>query len=334
MGATKKNQGKSQAALTFVDLFAGAGLFSCGFENAGFKSLLAVEKDSVAVSTFKKNGLGDIIEEDIRKVSRKIAPKCDVLIAGPPCQGFSTLGLQHSHDPRNKLAYEVVRWAEVCRPQVVVVENVAAFAGTEICESLIRRFESRGFETTVWILDASDFGVAQNRRRSFTIATKRGIPAAPTQRKRKVSVLEAWEGLPSRVGGGGFHIAPKPSPLALARMRVIPEGGDKRDILRNAPHLAPPSWSTCANAVTDVWGRMKWDEPANTLRTCLQNPSKGRYIHPRQHRVISLREAARLHSIPDSWQFDGLPTQIARQIGNGVPPKLAEVVANTVMRLF
>lgn len=115
-------------------------------------------------------------------------------------------------------------------------------------------------------------------------------------------------------------------------MELIPAGGDKRDILRRAPHLAPPSWHRTTCEVTDVWGRLDWDAPANTLRTCLLNPSKGRYIHPEQHRVISLREAARLHSIPDSWSFAGTPYQVARQIGNSVPPKLGAVVARACRR--
>jgi len=115
---------------------------------------------------------------------------------------------------------------------------------------------------------------------------------------------------------------------------MIPEGGDKRDIMRAAPELAPPSWWSFPGQLTDVWGRMEWDRPANTLRTCLQNASKGRYIHPEQERVISLREAARLHSIEDTWSFSGLPTQVARQIGNSVPPRLGRAVARCVRQLF
>ena len=117
----------------------------------------------------------------------------------------------------------------------------------------------------------------------------------------------------------------------MARMRVIPPGGDKRDVMRAAPELAPPSWWKIRGEATDVWGRMLWDEPCNTLRTALLNASKGRYIHPEQDRVITLREAARLHSVRDDWRFAGTPYQVARQIGNGVPPALGRVVARAVM---
>lgn len=102
--------------------------------------------------------------------------------------------------------------------------------------------------------------------------------------------------------------------------------------MRSAPSLAPSSWWRVRCQATDVWGRMLWDEPANTLRTALQNPSKGRYIHPERHRVISLREAARLHSVPDSWTFVGTHYQVARQIGNGVPWQLGRAVARAVRR--
>ena len=116
-------------------------------------------------------------------------------------------------------------------------------------------------------------------------------------------------------------------------MKVIPPGGDKRDIMRAAPELAPPSWWRTQSAVTDVWGRLHWDRPSNTLRTRLLNASKGRYIHPDQHRVMTLREAARLHSIPDTWRLDGYAYHVAQQIGNSVPPRLGRAVARTVHEL-
>jgi DNA (cytosine-5)-methyltransferase 1 len=105
-------------------------------------------------------------------------------------------------------------------------------------------------------------------------------------------------------------------------------------VLRLAPHLAPKSWWKIGGQATDVWGRMLWDEPSNTLRTALLNASKGRYIHPEQHRVITLREAARLQSVPDCWIFEGTPYQIARQIGNGVPPLLGRAVAKAILALI
>ena len=149
-----------------------------------------------------------------------------------------------------------------------------------------------------------------------------------------MTVREAWSGLPDRPDGLNWHVARSPSALALARMKVIPPGGDKRDVLRKAPKLAPRSWWKIGGEATDVWGRMFWDKPCNTLRTALLNASKGRYIHPEQNRVITLREAARLQSVPDWWEFEGTPYQVARQIGNGVPLVLGRLVARAVMRVL
>ena len=238
-------------------------------------------------------------------------------------------------DPRNQLSLEVVRWAKALQPDVVVIENVPAFINSDVWRRVTSLLQIEGFVVNVMVLDAFDFGVPQRRRRSFTFASRIGQPRPVCITRTPIrTVREAWLRLQPEPNGENHHIAPIPSKLALARMRVIPIGGDKRDVLRRAPSLAPRSWKHVSREATDVWGRLNWDGPSNTLRTCLQNPSKGRYIHPEQNRTISLREAARLHSIPDTWTFVGLPTQIARQIGNSVPLSLGRSVARSVKRLF
>jgi len=313
-----------------VDLFAGAGLFSHAFRVSGCRIVRAIEIDPVAAETYAQN-VGTQVE--VGDVSR-LQPEghCDILIAGPPCQGFSTLGARRPDDPRNSLCLQVVRWAKAMRPKVVVVENVAAFLESDEWESVRRGLSRLDYEVASLVLDAFDYGVPQRRRRSFAIASRAGTFVAPRQRRSLRTVREAWEGLPAEADGKNHHYAPKPSKIAFARMRVIPPGGDKRDVMKRAPRLVPPSWWKVTCEATDAWGRMEWDQPCNTLRTALQNASKGRYIHPEQHRVMSLREAARLHSIPDSWAFLGLPTQIARHIGNSVPPALGRAVATAVLR--
>ncbi len=224
---------------------------------------------------------------------------------------------------------------QMLQPDVVVIENVAAFIDSTIWRRVTALLRTKGDKINWMVLDAVDFGVPQLRRRSFTFASRIGMPCLMSVIDRPIrTVREAWFQLSSEPNGENHHTAPTPSRLALARMQMIPTGGDKRNVLRRAPSLAPRSWRGVARQATDVWGRLNWDAPSNTLRTCLQNPSKGRYIHPDQHRTISLREAARLHSIPDAWRFYGLATQIARQIGNSVPPSLGRSVARSVKRLF
>lgn len=316
-----------------IDLFAGAGFLSHAFTAEHFRIVRAVEMNAAAAQSYRCN-IGDHIEiSDVRSVEP--AGNCDVLIGGPPCQGFSTLGSRDKNDPRNRLSMTMATWAESLAPKVVVIENVPSFIKSYFWLKLKRRFNQMGYDVTSVMLNAVDFGVPQVRIRCFAIASRVGLPDLTFPvRDKYITVREAWEGLPKKPDGKNGHYAPAPSGIALARMRVIPSGGDKRDVLLNAPELAPPSWKRVGVHATDVWGRMVWNEPSNTLRTALLNPSKGRYIHPVQDRVISLREAARLHSIPDEWRLVGTPYQVACQIGNGVPPLLGRVLAKSVMSLM
>lgn len=317
---------------TVIDLFAGAGLFSHAFASQGFKISSAIEMDSFAAATYAKNLGNHIRVADISRI--RPSGNCDVLVAGPPCQGFSTLGKRDVRDPRNFLSLQVVRWAKVTRPKVIVIENVAAFLNAPIWSRVQNSLQRQGYEVSAKVFNASDYGVPQHRLRSFTFASKIGMPSILATARKTCTVRDAWVGLASNPDGHNWHCAPTPSQLALKRMRLIPAGGDKRDVMRKAPKLCPPSWWSLNCQVTDAWGRMEWDQPSNTLRTCLLNPSKGRYIHPDQNRVISLREAARLHTIPDHWQFHGKPTNVAKQIGNSVPPALGQAIASGIQELF
>jgi len=321
-----------KSAPTVVDLFSGAGLLSLAFRNVGFSIIKAIEKNPIAAKTYTQN-LGNHVQiDDVREIEPK--GRCDVIIAGPPCQGFSTLGKKDKNDPRNLLSFEVYRWAKKLKPKVVVIENVAAFQKSWEWETLCEYFLREGYMVSAFTMNAHFFGVAQHRIRSFTIIHCPQISIhspTPPEFSCPLTVRNAWDGLSEKPNEKNLHISPTPSPLAESRMRVIPPGGDKRDVMKNAPHLAPPSWWRIMGQATDVWGRLHWDKPSNTLRTALQNPSKGRYIHPEQNRVISLREAARLQSIPDDWIFCGTPTQIAQQIGNSVPPLLGKAVAQIVL---
>ena len=127
-----------------------------------------------------------------------------------------------------------------------------------------------------------------------------------------------------------MHVWPIPQGIAAERIMLVPPRGDKRDLMRLAPHLCPDSWTKVGCQATDVWGRIDPDRPANTIRCAFQNPSKGRYLHPTENRTLSLREGARLQGVPDHWQFVGEPYPVARQIGNGVPIPLATAIARAV----
>lgn len=319
---------------TFTELFAGAGLLSHAFVNGGFTPLLAVELDPVACESYRRNVGKHIVCADVSTISPSGRP--DVLVAGPPCQGFSTLNRSRLDDPRNQLGLEVLKWVRVCKPSIVVVENVAPFAESSTCHHILRSLRSRGYRARVELLDAYHYGTAQRRLRSFLVAANNSsdiIFPAPSQRRQ--TVKEAWANLPCPEEDEFGSAFPEPSELAYDRFKSVPEGGDRRDILALAPHLAPPSWSRISIGVnTGVWGRMRWESPSPTIRTNFQNPSKGRYIHPSQNRVITLREGARLQDIPDRWQFCGYRTQVTRQIGNGIPIRLGAAIAKMCLQML
>ncbi len=317
---------------TVIDLFAGAGLFSHAFQKEGFEIIGAVEADGPSASTYKNNVGIEPMVNDIRKL--KPSGRCDVLIAGPPCQGFSTMSRKRdNNDPRNFLCMETIRWSKVLKPDVVVIENVAPFLEAPIWKKLTKEFELLGYDIISDVHSAVDFGVAQYRERSMTIATK--LEIGPIKKLRSFddkTVREAWKGLSPVPNGKNHHFAPIPTKKTMDRIKWVPPEGDRDELIRRAPHLVPPSLLKLKSGVSDVWGRMKWDEPSNTIRTFMIHPSKGRYIHPEQNRVLSLREAARLQSIPDSWTFSGGITDVARQIGNAVPPGLGRAIARAVAK--
>lgn len=309
-----------------IDMFSGAGLFSAGFVDAGFRPALAIDLSKEAVASYNRNLApvaicGSVTEFDA-------IPKADVLIAGPPCQGFSTLGRQDPLDVRNGLALEVPRWAAASGARVVVIENVPPFLASPQWRELADGLEAMGYAIDTWILDAVEHGTPQLRRRAFTIASKVGpiaMPRASAQRTTAGDILAR-----PIVADDPLHTWPTPKGIAAERIAIIPPKGDKRDVMRKAPHLCPPSWAKVGCQATDVWGRIDPEQPVNTVRCTFQNPSKGRYLHPTEDRCLSLREGARLQGVPDDWTFVGKPYPVARQIGNGVPIPLARVVAMAV----
>lgn len=313
---------------TYIDLFSGAGLLGYGFMQAGFKPILALDLDRHAIATYNLNHPPVGRVGDVSKIP--VGIRADLIVAGPPCQGFSTLGRRDPKDKRNKLSLLVYDWAIAADASIAVIENVPPYLESPQFKRLRKKFEQAGYVVESSILNAVDFGVAQRRQRCFVIASKVGpIQIKPPKQKAVPTVRAAFRGL-EKLTDDPMHRPWKMTELAQERIRYIPKGGDKRNIMIAAPGLCPPSWTDIGAQATDVWGRMNWDEPANTLRCCFYNPSKGRYIHPSKHRMITLREGARLQGIPDSWDFVGPRTVVCRQIGNGVPVPVASAIAKAV----
>lgn len=357
-----------------IDLFAGAGGLTLGFsEKFGnpFVCVWANDFNKYAAETYNANFgehcvYGDIVS--ILEDPRTEIPKADIVIGGPPCQGFSLLNKNRAVDPRKQLwrpFFEVIERSEAT---LFVMENVPQLIGSPEYDEIIAEAERQKFQIATAKLCAADYGVAQIRWRAFIVGAKSADPAAvfppkqthfnPAIGSQKMlfdlqsldSLVAPWKTVRDVIGDlplpEGTEIRDAPGPLnlhfgrtpterSLARYRAVPhEGMNRFDLQRRAPELTPNCWIRKESGGTDLFGRMWWDRPSLTIRTEFFKPEKGRYLHPEQHRPITHREAARIQSFPDDFKFTGTKTEIAKQIGNAVPPLLAARVAAAVVELL
>lgn len=346
----------TQRAVRAIDLFAGAGGLSLGFHLAesGYEPVMAVEIDSAAARTFKTNFAHhlampvDVIDAPIQTIGRY--PDAEIIMGGPPCQGFSPLGRDRDDASRalmNELWQEYIRAVEQVRPRAFVIENVPEFLKSAQFQHLLTCLNTdrklRRYKFSYGVLNAADYGVPQRRRRGLFIASLDHQPTWPptpthgpdSPRKRPPhTVRDAIGDLPLQPTGSNWHIGRNPLPSSIERYRAVPEGGNRFDLQRNRPDLTPQCWLNKPTGTTDVFGRLWWDRPALTIRTEFFKPEKGRYLHPQADRPITHREAARLMTFPDWFEFEGTKTEVARQIGNAVPPVLGAEIGRFVRKLL
>ncbi len=354
-----------------IDLFAGAGGFTLGFKQQFGDQLDVVwanDFNSAAMATYNANfgahGVdGDIV--DILENEPDIIPEADIVIGGPPCQGFSLLNKNRLDDPRKQLWIPFMNIVALSNARIFVIENVRQLLNSPEHEAIIEKAEALGFMTTSTLLCAADFGVSQLRYRAFIVGSKDTDPSnhfppkkthfkpsgngqlnlfdyvpnpKPYQTVRHV-ISDLPEPQDTQIRDEApplnLHFGRNPTELSKKRYRTIPEEGMNRfDLQERAPELTPACWIRKKTGGTDLFGRLWWDKPAFTIRTEFFKPEKGRYLHPVQHRPITHREAARIQSFPDSFKFKGSKIEIARQIGNAVPPLLAKHVAGSVKSLL
>jgi DNA (cytosine-5)-methyltransferase 1 len=354
---------------TVIDVFAGCGGMTEGFRRVGFAPVAAVEWELRAAATYAAN-FGEFHAHWIDIGKFHDVPKADVVIGGPPCQGFSNLGSKDPADPRNKLWQEYVRVVLAADPQVFVLENVERFSKTVEFALLMEELTSGRLRRWKWheakVLNAADYGVPQRRQRTIVIASRVGpiSQPKPTHSNAGANGLPPWETVASAIRGlppvpetcdlpsetswffeeevpGVFkmpdlHFGRNLSQRSLARYDCIPPGGGRFDL---PAHLLPDCWANKATGTTDVMGRMRWDQPSLTIRTEFFKPEKGQYLHPqwdaddvsrRVNRPITHQEAALLQTFPADFVWCGSKTEIAKWIGNAVPPRLAEAIAKVV----
>ena len=265
--------------------------------------------------------------------------RIDVIIGGPPCQGFSPLGMmsrgkdrKDQHCQLNRLWQDYVRAIELFRPSAVVTENVPQFQKSMEFEEFILKLDSLGYTSNSEILNAFHYGVPQVRKRSFTISLLSGTPSFPNRIDERLTVRDAIGGMSFIPDGKNWHIGRNPRPISIERYRTIPPGGNRFNLMSSRPDITPSCWLNKLTGTTDVFGRLEWDRPASTIRTEFFKPEKGRYLHPEAHRPITHREAALIQSFPINFDFLGSKSSAARQIGEAVPPRLAKAVGLTVMQ--
>lgn len=342
-----------------IDLFAGVGGLSLGFEMCGFDVVLANEYDESIAAAYKANHqntnmiVGDITSLDLEETFGPYSGKVDVVIGGPPCQGFSQKGQRKTiHDERNFLFKYYVKVVELVQPKYFVMENVPNLLTAEngyFRHEIEKLFNDMGYYLTLGVLNASDYGVPQNRRRAVIIG-KRGAPAPelPKPFESRTTIWDAISDLAFLSSGEGSetqsypnppesdyqrqlrgdtevlsnHVATKHSDLALERLAMIPPNAG-REVLPEE-HLTKSIYS-------GTWTRMRKEEISVTITTRFDTPSSGKFTHPYLHRAITVREAARIQSFPDDFVFTGNKSSQMKQVGNAVPPLLAKAVASVIM---
>ncbi len=341
--------------MNVIDLFSGAGGLSYGFESAGFNVLLGIDNDAKALETFELNHKGSkSICGDITKITYEgdIKPligdkSIDVIIGGPPCQGMSLSGPRKFDDPRNKLYLSYIRLVEEIKPKAFVIENVPGLVGLfggQIKDSIIEKFTAMGYDIQYKILCAADYGVPQNRKRVVFVGMKIGKFQYPAPFEEKVTCSMALDDLPSlenelgeedvpyttepsnayqklmRANSASVrnHIAAAHSDKVRNIISLVPDGGNYKNL--------PEEYINSRNFHV-AWTRFASNRPAPTIDTGHRH-----HFHYKYNRVPTVRECARLQSFPDDFIFLGNKTQQFRQVGNAVPPLMAQVIAESMKK--
>lgn len=333
-----------------IDLFAGAGGVTQGLLQAGYDIVGAIENDPVAARSYSANHPSvRLIVKDIRYVTARRFRRelglqrgeLDLLTACPPCQGWSSLGLSSPTDPRNDLISEVFRFIQEFRPRAFVVENVPGLRRDARLARLIHRANHKGYQTKCYQVDAAEFGVPQHRKRLIILGLPDRTCSPPgelaealpanfdTRRRDSGEVFDAVKG--ANAASNSLHRARQSTPAVVARLEAIPVGGNRFDL--------PPDLSLkCHKRIhgrhaTAAYGRIRADKPAPTLTTRCTTPACGTFVHPTEHRGITLLEAALLQTFPPTYIFEGGYDQIERQIGNALPVRLAEGLGRIIDKL-
>ncbi|MBA3047287.1 DNA cytosine methyltransferase [Patescibacteria group bacterium] len=328
-----------------IDLFSGCGGLTEGLKQAGFNVVAAVEINPIFVETYRLNhGNVKVWTEDIRNIKlnefkRKLGIKkgqLDLLAGCPPCQGFSAIGTKQKDDKRNDLVLDFLRFIEALQPKAVMMENVPGLMKDYRMKTLRSRLIKIGYDCgdTPIVLNATDYGVPQRRKRMILLAGKKGKINLVVNKSECKTVRDTIAKLP--VPGNGsdalHDYSENRTDKVMKIIKQIPKNGGSR---RNLSYdLQLPCHRRCDGGFKDVYGRMKWDDVSPTITGGCTSPSKGRFLHPEQNRAITLREAALLQSFPSNYKFSltGGKGAVSIMIGNALPPEFIRIHANSITK--
>lgn len=344
-----------------LDLFCGAGGFSCGLDSLdNFKTVIGVDFDPAVLETFQKNIdgattiCGDLTDDHIKEqvVSNAKALDVNMIIGGPPCQGFSLKGKNLGlNDPRNFLFLEYVKLVKQLTPEIFIIENVKNLINAcngYFIKQILLEFHKLGYIVNYGVLNAMDFGVPQHRERAIIIGSKSKSIELPKPTNNYITVRDAISDLAYLESGEGEfkseyindaqsnyqvllrnnskflynHQATSHSKIALKKLELIPPEGDKSFL---------PTELHGKQKFSTTWSRLIWNSQSPTIDTRFDTPSNGRNSHPYLNRAITPREAARIQSFPDTYIFYGKKCSVCKQIGNAVPPLLARAIGEQIL---
>jgi DNA (cytosine-5)-methyltransferase 1 len=344
---------------TVIDLFCGCGGLSLGFELTNkFEIKLAIDSDKKAIETLKFNHPKiNVINEDIRTINlnniRKKFNSVDLIIGGPPCQGFSLAGKREFEDERNNLFWDFINFVQLFKPKMFVLENVPGLISLyqgKTKELIIKNMEKLGYLVQYQTLLASDYGVPQLRKRVFFVGNTYNkyftYPTPKLEEENYITCQIALSDLPSLVEDIGYegmeyakqpqseyqklmrrnchlvynHIGTKHTEKVIKTIQLVPEGGNYKDLPLNLQR---------SRNFNIAWTRYHSQKPCNTIDTGHRH-----YFHYKYDRVPTVREHARLQSFPDCFRFLGNKTDQNRQVGNAVPPLLAKALAESIYHFF
>ena len=333
-----------------LDLFCGCGGLSLGFEMAGFNVKLAIDNWEDALVTYRKNHKGtptlnaDLLTQNPKDVQEQFAINdLDVIIGGPPCQGFSVAGKRIIDDDRNKLYKSFVRFVQYFQPKAFVMENVPnilSIGGGMVKEAILKDFSDLGYEVSYKVLMASDYGVPQNRRRAIFVGLRGQSFDFPERNVLSaVTTFEALSDLPETSVADGDDYPCKPQSdyqsmirqgaTALYNHQITLHSDETKRIIAMVPDggnykcLPESMWSL--RKVHIAWTRMDSKKPCFTIATGHRH-----HFHYLYNRIPTVRESARIQSFPDSFMFLGSKTSQYKQVGNAVPPLMAYAIAKNL----